>query len=75
MLKKGTKDSPSFFVFFTFLGTLKMSYLENIQDNFWDPKWTRVFAKKSKKIYKRNQDKPKRANMSYKQSFKNLKKP
>jgi len=67
MLKKGTKNCPSFFLF-TFLGTLKMSYLENIQHHFWDPKWTRVFAKKSKKIYKRNQDEPKRAIMSFKES-------
>ena len=68
MLTKGTKNCPRF-LFFTFLGTLLKSYLENIQDNFWDPKWTRVFAKKSKKIYKRNQDEPKRAIISFKESF------
>ena len=56
------------YFFFAFLDTLKISYLENLEVQFWDPKWTRVFAKKSKNIYKRNQDEPKRAIMSFKES-------
>ena len=36
--------------------------------HFWNPKWTSTFAQNSKKIYKRNQDEPKRAIMSFKES-------
>ena len=46
--------------------------LVNINFNlgqFWNPNWTSTFAQKSKKIYKRNQDEPKRAIMSFKESF------
>jgi len=43
--------------------------MRKIKVQFWDPKWTRVFAQNPKKIYKRNQDEPKRAIMSFKESF------
>ena len=46
----------------------KLTTCDLILRQFWNPKWTRVFAQNSKKIYKRNQDEPKRAIMSFKES-------
>ena len=46
----------------------KFATCDLILGQFWNPKWTRVFAQNFKKIYKRNQDEPKRAIMSFKES-------
>ena len=68
MLKKGTKNYPMF-NFFDFCSTWVLINIRKFKVQFWSPKWTRVFAQNSKTIYKRSQDEPKRAIMSFKESF------
>ena len=46
--------------------TLATCYSLYVQ--FWNPFWTSIFAQNPKKICKRNQDEPKRAIMSFKES-------
>ena len=65
--QKRNQNCPTFFKLF-FQNALT-SLFKIILSQFWDPKRTRVFAQNSKKIYKRNQDEPKRAIMSFKESF------
>ena len=49
--------------------------IRKIKVQFWNPNWTSLFAQNSKKIYKRSQDEPKRAIMSFKEPFQKPKKP
>ena len=48
---------------------------EWIKGHFWNTIWTSTFAQNSKKIYKRNQDEPKRAIISFKEPTTAFKKP
>ena len=52
----------------------KMANIRVNLSQFWNPNWTSSFAQNSKKIYKRSQDEPKRAIMSFKESKNCLKK-
>ena len=63
--KRKPKYDKFFFIFF-FDFDLSQNGINKSQK--WDPKWTRVFAQNSKEIYKRNQDEPNRAIMSFKES-------
>ena len=40
---------------------------KKLKGQFWDTNRTSIFAQNFKKIYKRNQDEPKRAIMSFKE--------
>ena len=76
--QKCSKSIPKFdhpFFFCIFSRPVLDEDDDDVHVHFWNPFWTRVFAQNSKKIYKRNQDEPKRAIMSFKESFQNLKKP
>ena len=42
---------------------------------FWNTIWTNLFAQNPKQIYKRNQDEPKRAIISFKDQTAAFKKP
>ena len=54
---------------FGFFPKLSKASLKKMKVQFCNPNWTSTFAQTSKEIYKRNQDEPKRAIRSFKESF------
>ena len=67
MLKKEAQIQP-FFLFFKILDTSHSLKFNTIKTPFCNTFWTSLFAQKTKKIYKRTHDKPKKARRNFKES-------
>ena len=74
MLKKEAQIQP-FFLFFKILVTSHNLKFHTIITPFCNTIWTNLFAQNPKQIYKRNQDEPKRAIISFKEPTTAFKKP
>ena len=66
MLKKETQIQPFFFC--NILVTFHNLKFQTIIVPFCNTIWTNLFAQKTKKIYKRTHDKPKKARRNFKES-------
>ena len=64
--QKCSKKEPKI-VFFLIFSKSKLNQ-KKIGVQFWNTNWTNLFAQNPKQIYKRSQDEPKRAIMSFKES-------